>query len=226
VTGCDLLVLAAPLDATLGLIGRLHGLSRLPTLTLDVASVKLPVVGAAAGLTGFVATHPIAGSERTGPAAANASLFEGKTWAYDASAAPGDAARAEAFIGEMGARPFAVEAGRHDRILALTSHLPQLLSVALGAQLARRLDEPGVEELCGTGMASMLRLAGSAWSVWRPIFDQNGGAVAQEVRQLTAILLDAAADLEADPARLETLFAAASEAAVPAAREHPTRLER
>ena len=193
----DVLVLAAPLDATMGLVRELAGLTYRAELVLDVASVKLPVVRAAAGLARFVATHPIAGSERSGVEAARAGLFAAKVWAYDPSAEPAAVERARGFIIELGATPFPVDAAEHDLIVALTSHLPQLVSVALGAQLAAPLEREAVRALSGTGLAAMLRLGASAWPIWRAILSANAQPVAQEVRRLAGILMGVAEALEA-----------------------------
>ena len=192
----DVLVLAAPLDAILEQLGELASLKRPPALTLDVASVKAPVARAGRAVPGFVATHPIAGSERGGVAAARADLFADKVWAYDAGAAPAAVELLEGFIAGMGALPLAIDPLEHDRIVALTSHLPQLLSVALGRHLDPSLSSPAVSALCGTGMASMLRLAASPWPMWRPILASNAEPVAQEVRELAAVLLGLAEALE------------------------------
>jgi prephenate dehydrogenase len=192
----DVLVLAAPLDATLEHLRELVGVRPSAELILDVASVKVPVVRAGATLETFIATHPIAGSERSGPAAGDPDLFVGRTWAYDANVTGPVVARARAFIELMGARPLALACDEHDRIVALTSHLPQVLSVALGALLAERLDDEHVARLCGTGIASLLRLAGSSWPMWQPVFAANAAAVAQEVRRLGGVLSEAADALE------------------------------
>lgn len=192
----DVLVLAAPLDAILEQLGQLASLERLPSLTLDVASVKAPVARAGRGLRGFVATHPIAGSERAGVDAARSGLFEEKVWAYDAGAGPATVELLKAFITGMGALPLPIDPLEHDRIVALTSHLPQLLSVALGRHLEPSLSSTSVSALCGTGMASMLRLAASPWPMWRPILASNAEPVAQEVRELAAVLLGLAEALE------------------------------
>lgn len=214
----EILILAAPLEATLGALAELAALAstaRLPPATFDVASVKVPVARAGANVPGFVATHPIAGSERSGPAAARADLFTGRVWTYDAEAAPAGRERARDFIAAMGARPLAIPSGEHDRIVALTSHLPQLLSVALGAQLAPAAADETVAALCGTGIGSMLRLAGSSWTVWRAILEANALPISQEVRRLAAILSDVAEDLESGAAAtLAGRFEAAAVAAV------------
>jgi len=200
------LVLALPLDATLEAIRRLRGRSDYD-LVLDVASVKVPVAEAAHGWAPFVATHPIAGAETAGPAAARADLFEGRTWAYvpagDAQAAAA-VDRARAFIETMGGRAFPVEAAAHDRALALTSHLPQVVVSVLAALVAGGEPPP---ELAGPGLASTLRLAGSPWSLWEPIVRANAEPLAALLRELGGRLQGLAADLQAgEVGRLASYF--------------------
>ncbi|HEY0798291.1 MAG TPA: prephenate dehydrogenase/arogenate dehydrogenase family protein [Candidatus Baltobacteraceae bacterium] len=184
---CETLVLAMPIEATIASIEELSRLAGGPSLVIDVASVKGRVVAAAEQLGSFVGTHPIAGSERSGPAAARADLFAGRIWAY----VPRDAvldARAIAFIEMTGALSLGIGAAEHDRVIAATSHLPQVLSVALGAELAPRLADDVTLALCGTGIRSMTRLGASSWTMWRGILESNAPNIAQEVRALAAIL--------------------------------------
>ena len=209
----DTLVIAAPLDATLDLLRELGANPPRASLVLDVASVKAPVADAGRTLDAFVATHPIAGSERSGPQAADGTLFVDRIWTYDAAAPPDLAMRARAFIASMGANPMAIDSHEHDRIVALTSHLPQVVAVALGARLGKSIDEPGVAALCGTGMASMLRLGSSSWHVWRAILAANGRPIAQEVRALANVLFSLAENLDADGVdELRPIFAASADA--------------
>ncbi len=206
----DVLVLATPLEVTLSTLASMVRQPPAAGLIIDVASLKAPVVRAAAGLPRFVATHPIAGSERSGPQAARAGLFAGKAWTYEPSAAPQAVERARAFIETLGARPVPVDSDEHDRIVALTSDLPQLAAVALGALLGSRLAEPAVAELCGTGIRGAIRLGASPWSMWRSILAANGASVAREVRALSAMLSAFAEALEAGkPDELASPFSAA-----------------
>jgi prephenate dehydrogenase len=209
----DTLVVAMPLDATCAFLAALPRARSRARLILDVASLKVPVVRAAAGIPGFVATHPIAGSEASGPDAARADLFAGRVWAI----VPGeDGAAFEAartFVERLGARALAVDAGEHDRLLAFTSHVPQVLAVALGADLRERLGDPLVRALCGSGIRSMTRLGGSSWSMWEPLLAAAAPQVAQEVRRLVAILSDVALALDAgDLPRVAERFDAAAAA--------------
>jgi|GEM_PF-2259396 len=151
VAEADVIVLATPLAATLASLERLASRPPRASLIIDVASVKGPVHSAGARIEAFVATHPIAGSERSGPVAARADLFEGHAWTYDPDATPSATERARTFIAAMGSRPVPIPSALHDRIAALTSHLPQLLAVALAGRLAARLEQDGVLELLRNG---------------------------------------------------------------------------
>ena len=209
-----MLVLAGPVDVTLVQLAELARLAPgalRASLVLDVGSVKAPVARAGTALSVFVPTHPIAGSERSGPSAARADLFAGRTWAYDPAFRPRALERALQFIRTMRAEPFAIDSSAHDRLVALTSHLPQMLSVALGARFREALGDVSALPLAGSGMRSMLRLAASSFSMWRPVLVANAGSVAQEVRALAAILNEAASGLErGDTAGVEDLFGAAA----------------
>lgn len=210
----DALVIAAPVDAALAQVRAYVAKPPRAALVLDVGSVKAPIAAAATGLAAFVPTHPLAGSHRSGARAARADLFAGKTWTYDPAFAPAAVAAVRAFIAAMGALAEPVDSASHDRIVALTSHLPQSVSVALGALLAQSLDEPHVAALCGPGMRSMLRLGRSAWNVWEPVLRENAGPAAQEVRRLCAVLTDVAEALEAgETDDLAPYFGAAARAA-------------
>jgi prephenate dehydrogenase len=209
---CEVLVLATPVDAVVELLGQLRAHPPQAQLILDVASLKVPVARAAAGLDAFVATHPIAGSERSGPEQARADLFEGCAWTYDPLGAPAAVERAQAFITSMGARPVPLPSAVHDEVAALTSHLPQVLAVALAGRLGAAADANTLA-LCGTGMRSMTRLGSSSWAMWEGILSANGPAVAQEVRRLSAILAEIADELETNRSQaLRSRFAAAATA--------------
>jgi prephenate dehydrogenase len=204
------LVIALPVDVTIRAIEELReGDYPNLELVLDVASVKMPVVARARGWSRFVATHPIAGNERSGPQAAPADLFEDRVWTYVPSNAQRDA-KIEAFIAAMGARAFRIDPETHDRTLALTSHLPQAVVCALAAMLVER-DIP--RELAGSGLASTLRLSGSPWEIWEPILRSNGPAIAEALRELSKRLEGLAEDVEAGTLRLAASYFKSARAA-------------
>jgi prephenate dehydrogenase len=191
----DVLVIAAHLGATLAEIERLRERNDANcALILDVASVKTPVVVAARGLKNFVASHPMAGSERSGASNARGDLFDGRPWAFVPT---GDAqldARACGFIVSLGGLPLAVGAEEHDRIVAVTSHVPQVVAY----RYARLLhEERGAEQLCGPAARELLRIASMDPAMWREIFSANAGNVEHDLRRLAAELEAAADELAA-----------------------------
>ncbi|MGA3036146.1 MAG: prephenate dehydrogenase/arogenate dehydrogenase family protein [Vulcanimicrobiaceae bacterium] len=202
------LVLALPLDATLSAIDIVRAIDA-PDLVLDVASVKVPVVERTAGWKKFVATHPIAGAEQRGARAARDNLFEGRVWTYVPCDPQRDAA-VDAFIRIMGARSYPIDAHEHDRVLALTSHLPQVVVTALAALLSEREIAP---DLAGSGLASTLRLAGSPWEIWEPILKANGASIGAALRELSERLEGLADDVEAGTLRLSASYFESAHAA-------------
>jgi prephenate dehydrogenase len=157
----DLTVLATPVDIAVEFIG-----TRDPGLgtATSVCGVMQPL-RAAAGDRKFVAGHPLAGSHERGLRAARADLFQGKTWFVDR-----EDTIVNRMINECGARVEIARADEHDAAIALTSHLPQILSTALAAYL----EEHGIDErFAGSGLRTFLRLAGSDASVWTPLLNAN-----------------------------------------------------
>jgi prephenate dehydrogenase len=193
-------LLALPVGGILGALRRVP--FRAGQLVTDVGGVKAPVLGAArhlpVGVT-FVGGHPLAGSAAGGYEAASPDLFRGARWALVGDEA--GCAAVEPLLRDLGAESLRCAAEEHDRVVALTSHLPQLLATALAAELEAR-DEPLAAALLGPGGRDFLRLAASGWSVWRDVLEHNRGAVEQA---LEAVRGRAAAP----PAALEEEFLAA-----------------
>lgn len=156
----SLLVIATPVDAAIATLRQLPERSGAAT---TVCSVLAPLREAAKGR--FVAGHPLAGSHETGFAAARADLFADKPWFVDAD--DGDVAE---LVRDCGAKLERVDATEHDQAVALTSHLPQVLSTALAAHLA---DHEELLRYAGSGLRTFLRLAGSDASVWKPVLEAN-----------------------------------------------------
>lgn len=186
---------AAVVLLALPVSGILAALRRLPfragQLVTDAGSVKAPVIEAAAALPAgvdFVGGHPMAGSEESGYEAARPDLFAGATWALVRSGVDEGArslARVAALVRALGAEPLVCDAAAHDRVVALTSHLPQLLATALAAELESR-DEPLAAALLGPGGRAFLRLAGSSFDVWRDVLDHNAEEVERALAAVAA----------------------------------------
>src|SRR5262245_60268906 len=118
----------------------------------DVGSTKETVCAAAAGDARFVGGHPICGAETQGPARASADLFDGATWFLTPLAVnePARYRAIHALVASVGARPVAIDPAAHDRLVAVTSHLPHALAnVLLNQAGSARMD--GQEPLAAAG---------------------------------------------------------------------------
>jgi prephenate dehydrogenase len=139
------------------------------------------VVGAAAGEARFIGGHPICGSEARGPERATGELFAGATWFLTPTAAtePARYAALHGFVASLGAQPVAVDADAHDRLVAITSHLPHALANLLLNQAGAARVE-GHEPLAAAGgsLQDMTRVAGANPRIWVDIFLENREAVA------------------------------------------------
>jgi prephenate dehydrogenase len=192
----DIAVLAMPPAAVAGALAsaQARGLARVYT---DVASVKvLPVAQVrerGCDLSCYVAGHPLAGSERSGPAAARADLFLGRAWALCPlpETSPSAVAAVRALVSACGAEPAEVEVAEHDRFVALVSHLPHLMSVAMAARLTDA--EQGALRLAGQGLRDVTRIAAGDAKLWTSILTANATPVASAL-EATATDLAAAAE--------------------------------
>jgi len=147
----------------------------------------------------FVGGHPMAGKEARGVEAADAGLFHGRPYVLtDADE------QLEAWIAKIGARLVKLDPAEHDRLVALVSHLPQLLSTALASLIA---ESPGAANVAGPAAKDMTRLALSPYDIWRDIFSTNTSEIDKVLQTVIARLetlrqnLYSRADMEATFAR-------------------------
>jgi prephenate dehydrogenase len=162
----DFLVIATPVDVAL----RLKPEAKVVTTT---CSVMKP-------FKHFVAGHPFAGSEKNGLENARADLFEGRSWFVDR-----DEETVRAMTEAVGAQQVVVDPGEHDEAMALTSHLPQILSTALASLVEQKHIDP---VFVGTGLKTLLRLAASTYEVWGSVLDANARNIGQAERELLRIM--------------------------------------
>jgi prephenate dehydrogenase len=191
----DVVIVAAPLDATVKMLPQVIAAAKPGALVMDVAGLKKPVVGAASGAlrkrndVAFVSGHPLAGKERSGADHADPSLFAGHPFTLSAPAQRDRAtalARAETVVRLLGARPILLTPQAHDEIVAATSALPQLAAVMLALTvdaLTRR-----TKAIAGPGYADATRLAQSPFSVWKPVLRSSKPAIRRALRQLERAL--------------------------------------
>ena len=171
------------------------------TLVTDVASVKDNLgrrIAPHPGASRYVGSHPMAGSERSGPMAASGRLFEGRAWAITAD--ENSDPRAVAAVRELatlaGAVVVDMDAGTHDEAVALVSHLPHLLSVLAAAQLN---GAPDVHlALAGPGLRDVTRIAGSDTGLWLEILQGNASKVRALLENVRGDLDTLIAGLDSD----------------------------
>ncbi len=214
----DLVYLSQPVHNILSTIPRLAGLLREGALATDAGSTKRAIVGTAnrhLGANRFLGGHPMAGKEMRGVEAAEAALFEGRTYILTPTA--GEDLAAEPFrglaewLGRIGSRVVAMTPEEHDRTVAATSHLPQLLSTCLAAELAGRLSTPEQLAAAGPGLLSMTRLARSSFEIWDDILATNGDEIEAHLEAFLERLRTVRKLLRENPAALDDEFRRGSE---------------
>lgn len=194
----------------------------------DVCSVKgrplaqLGERGVALGR--YVGGHPMAGSERSGPLASAADLFDGRTWAIVAAPdSDADAVEtAEALAALCGAVVVRLSPEEHDLAVARISHLPHVVAAITAAQLG---DAPAEHlALSGQGVRDVTRVAAGDPGLWRQIVRSNSAALAGLLTQVRDDLDELLESLDSDDDRVEKLLArgAAGTAAIPGKHGGPT----
>ena len=191
VADAELVLVASPVGALPQTVR--EALYRAPegcTVT-DVGSTKAPVCAAAGDDPRFVGGHPICGAETRGPARASAELFEGATWFVTptAATAPERLRAVHGFVTSLGARPVAIGPDAHDRLVAVTSHLPHVLANVLLVQAgSTRIDGHDPLHAAGGSLRDMTRIGGANPRVWVDIFLDNSAALAAALAEQRRML--------------------------------------
>src|SRR5436190_3419983 len=195
VQGAELVVCAAPVTALPGLAAEALDAASDDCAVTDVGSVKREVIAALGSDTRFIGGHPLAGAETSGVENARDDLFEGARWYLTPTQRTGGLLydRVQRAVSEIGARPQAIEAETHDRLMATISHLPHVLANVLVTQAATALSEEA-EHLpeVGPSFRDATRVAGANPAIWGDIFAGNREAVASEIDAAIARLTEAA----------------------------------
>lgn len=187
----DFVFLSQTIGRILDTIRHIDPLLKRGAFLTDVGSTKCEIVDVARqSITRaqFLGGHPMAGKESRGAESADAGLFRGKTWVLtpdEASELATPAARNfQEWLDRIGARRVVLDADEHDRIVARTSHLPQLASTGLAAVVSAT---PHME-VSGSGLVDMTRLALSSYDLWRDILATNsdhiGKALGEYIQEL------------------------------------------
>jgi prephenate dehydrogenase len=184
VQGASLVVLSMPVGVIPASFREVAPHLERGAVVTDLGSAKGRLVGEIGPLVPegvhFIGGHPIAGSEKEGIEAADPELFRGAFWILTPTADtdPGAYGRLVRFLGGLAVHVLSLDPSRHDELLALTSHLPQLLSSTLmgfAADIAAA--EGGLPLASGGGFRDMTRIAGSSPDLWLDIVRENRSAV-------------------------------------------------
>ncbi len=215
VSGSDLMVLAVPVGSMPALVSQALEVG-LPDACLitDVGSVKraphqtIPPL-LAGRVIDFIGSHPMAGSEQNGMAAASADLFENAACLLtnDQQVAPELAAKLERFWQQVGCRTAWMSASSHDALVARISHLPHIVA-ASAARIC--LQNPDDGQFGGGGLRDTTRVASGNPEMWAEILTENRASIADPLREMIADLQGVLAMLESSDqaAALQWLAAA------------------
>ncbi|WP_162126434.1 prephenate dehydrogenase [Flavobacterium phycosphaerae] len=175
----DLVIVSVPVDIGLVLLPKVLDVIGEETLVIDVGSTKLPICEAIsnhANRRNFLATHPIAGTEFSGPSAAVRGLFQDKTniiCEVEKTTFKLQERGMELFK-KLGMRIRYMDPKSHDKHIAYVSHLSHISSFMLGKTVVEKeKDERDIFDMAGSGFESTVRLAKSSPVMWTPIFRQN-----------------------------------------------------
>lgn len=175
----DIVIVSVPVDVSLTLIPKVLDIISENCLVFDVGSTKeqvCKVIKEHPKRRNFLATHPIAGTEFSGPSAALNNLYRGKTniiCEVEKTAFKLQEKALEIFS-NLGMRIRYMDPVSHDKHIAYVSHLSHISSFMLGKTvIEKEKNERDIFDMAGSGFASTVRLAKSSPAMWTPIFEQN-----------------------------------------------------
>ncbi|MCK5400374.1 MAG: prephenate dehydrogenase [Flavobacteriaceae bacterium] len=189
IENADLVVLAIPVDSSVTELPKILDSISDNTLVIDVGSTKTDICNIVANhpkRRNFLATHPISGTEFSGPQAAFLELFQKKTniiCEVEKTAFKLQEKALELFLG-MGLRIRYMNPKAHDKHIAYVSHLSHISSFMLGKTvIEKEKNERDIFDMAGSGFESTVRLAKSSPEMWTPIFKQNKDNVIETLEE-------------------------------------------
>ena len=200
----DLVVLATPVNAALKLLPNILDRLSPKALAVDMGSTKSNICQAVDGhpkRAQFLANHPIAGTEFSGPSAAHLSLFKNKTNIIcDIEKTDLELSKFVLDIFEaIGMKIRYMDSKAHDEHIAYVSHLSHISSFMLGKTvIEKEKNERNIFDMAGSGFESTVRLAKSSPEMWAPIFEQNKANVIETLEEYIQNLNHFKALMESD----------------------------
>lgn len=187
----DVVILASPINDIVKLLK--FGFENFPEkLYTDVGSTKVPMLNLAKNYHNirYIGGHPLAGSEKHGELGWDVSLFKGKPyfWTSDINQTKMDQQLINDMIKTIGATPVSILAEDHDRAIALTSHLPLFVSLAIMASFSEKGKE--FSPFLGSGFKSMTRLSGGSPEMGKDLLISNKENILLELDKFLKKLLE------------------------------------
>jgi prephenate dehydrogenase len=193
--GAELVFCAAPVSVLLELAREALAACGEECVVTDVGSTKREIVAALGQDERFIGGHPLAGAETSGVENARAELFEAARWYLTPTTYSGGLLydRLQRALSQLGARPQAIDAETHDRVMATVSHLPHVIANVLVTQAASELaaDSEHMPE-AGPSLRDTTRVAGANPEIWGDIFSSNRESVAAAINITVKRLQEAA----------------------------------
>jgi prephenate dehydrogenase len=175
----ELIILAIPVDAARKLLPNILDSMQENAVVIDMGSTKVGICNNVRNhpkRAQFVASHPMAGTENSGPESAFADLFKGKKTIICEPELSSEFAlkQAQTLYGILGMTILYMSAEEHDKHIAYVSHLTHVIAYALSLTVQEiEKDEKTIFEMAGSGFGSTVRIAKSSTDMWTPIFQQN-----------------------------------------------------
>lgn len=194
ISKADLVIVSIPVDAAVNIINDVLDFMPDDTLVIDVGSTKQAFCNVVANhpkRRNLLATHPIAGTEFSGPTAAIHGLFNGKTNIICEVEKTAFKLQEQALklFADLGMRIRYMNPESHDKHIAYVSHLSHISSFMLGKTvIEKEKNERDIFDLAGSGFESTVRLAKSSPAMWTPIFKQNKENVLETLDEYIANL--------------------------------------
>ena len=190
IENADLVILAVPVGSMKNVMAEITGHLKHGAIITDTGSTKRSVIRDISPLVPqgcfLIAGHPLAGTEFSGPEAGFPSLFEGRYWLIIPGDAPDDKVSAlDDFLSSLGAMIEQMDVDYHDRVLALTSHLPHLIAytiVGTAVDLEQDLKND-VIRFSASGFRDFTRIAASDPVMWRDVFLNNDEAILEMLQR-------------------------------------------
>ncbi|RPH92820.1 prephenate dehydrogenase/arogenate dehydrogenase family protein [candidate division KSB1 bacterium] len=202
VADMDLIVLATPVDETLKLLPTVLRMAKSGCLVTDTAAAKKEIFFTAQNVKDaraqYIGGHPLAGSDRQGIANADAALFDCAYWLLTpgVNITPAQRESLSWWVRLLGGYPVILNAELHDRIMAVTSHVPFVIALALSLWVARQSgEEPLMSKLATGTFRTMTGYAALPLDAWEAVIQANQADVEKALKEFAGILKECAADL-------------------------------